>query len=505
MLVQLQIHNLAVVSGMALELLGGLTALTGETGAGKSILIDALGLALGEKADNGLIRSGADRAEVTAQFDITNTPEAVQWLRQKDLDEGDECILRRSLNREGRSRCYINGRSVPMQQLQDLGDLLVEIHGQHAHQSLLKANHQRRLLDAYAGHTELSHQLAQHYKSYQKDLKRLQLLTAETEERASRLDLLRYQAEELAALDVSAEELISIEKEHSRLSHLEQIRSSCNQILSGLDGEQHSLRSQLSRSLELVSEIEQLDSSLEDPREMIDSALIQVDEALAFLRNYLNDIALDPSGLQQLEERLGLLHDASRKYRVKPQQLPEKLQQIQAEIDTLEGADETLSELASQVEAGHAAYLKLGEQLSKKRRTSAKRLSRVITDAMQTLGMPGGQFNVLLTPLQTDEAGANGLEQVDFQVSANPGLPLDLLSKVASGGELSRISLAIQVATIECGTTPTLIFDEVDVGIGGGVAEIVGQMLRKLSSNRQILCVTHLPQVAAQAMHHFQV
>ncbi|MCG7965179.1 MAG: DNA repair protein RecN [Candidatus Thiodiazotropha taylori] len=505
MLVQLQIHNLAVVSGMALELLGGLTALTGETGAGKSILIDALGLALGEKADNGLIRSGADRAEVTAQFDITNTPEAGQWLRQQDLDEGDECILRRSLNREGRSRCYINGRSVPMQQLQDLGDLLVEIHGQHAHQSLLKANHQRRLLDAYAGHTELSHQLAQHYKSYQKDLKRLQLLTAETEERASRMDLLRYQAEELAALDVSAEELISIEKEHSRLSHLEQIRTSCNQILSGLDGEQHSLRSQLSRSLELVSEIEQLDGSLKDPREMIDSALIQVDEALAFLRNYLNDIALDPSGLQQLEERLGLLHDASRKYRVKPNQLPEKLQQIQAEIGTLEGADETLSELASQVEAGHAAYLKLGEQLSKKRRTAAKRLSRVITDAMQTLGMPGGQFNVLLTPLETDQAGANGLEQVDFQVSANPGLPLDLLSKVASGGELSRISLAIQVATIECGTTPTLIFDEVDVGIGGGVAEIVGQMLRKLSSNRQILCVTHLPQVAAQAMHHFQV
>ncbi|MBV2091112.1 MAG: DNA repair protein RecN, partial [Candidatus Thiodiazotropha sp. (ex Ctena orbiculata)] len=490
MLVQLQIHNLAVVSGMALELLGGLTALTGETGAGKSILIDALGLALGEKADNGLIRSGADRAEVTAQFDITSTPEAGHWLRQQDLDEGDECILRRSLNREGRSRCYINGRSVPMQQLQDLGDLLVEIHGQHAHQSLLKATHQRRLLDAYAGHTELSHQLAQHYKSYQKDLKRLQLLTAETEERASRLDLLRYQAEELTALDVSAEELISIEKEHSRLSHLEQIRTSCNQILSGLDGEQHSLRSQLSRSLELVSEIEQLDGSLKDPREMIDSALIQVDEALAFLRNYLTDIALDPSGLQQLEERLGLLHDASRKYRVKSEQLPEKLQQIQAEISTLEGADETLSELTSQVEAEHAAYLKLAEQLSKKRHTSAKRLSRVITEAMQTLGMPGGQFNVLLTPLETDEAGANGLEQVDFQVSANPGLPLDLLSKVASGGELSRISLAIQVATIECGTTPTLIFDEVDVGIGGGVAEIVGQMLRKLSSNRQILCVT---------------
>ncbi|MEJ2621120.1 MAG: DNA repair protein RecN [Candidatus Thiodiazotropha sp.] len=505
MLVQLQIHNLAVVSSMALELLGGLTALTGETGAGKSILIDALGLALGERADNSLIRSGADRAEVTAQFDISTTPLAAHWLQQQDLDEGDECILRRSLNREGRSRCYINGRSVPVQQLQDLGDLLVEIHGQHAHQSLLKANHQRQLLDAYGGHTELTNQLAQCYKSYLKELKRLQALTAETEERASRLDLLRYQAKELSALDVTAQQLTTIEQEHSRLSHLEQIRANCNEILSNLDGEQHSLRSQLSRSLELISGMEQLDNVLKDPREMIDSALIQLDEALAFLRNYLSDIALDPNGLQQLEERLSLLHDASRKYRVKPLQLPEKLQQIEAEIDALEGADETLSELESQVKAGRDAYLKLGEQLSKKRRTSAKRLSRVISEAMQTLGMPGGAFNVLVTPLEPEAAGANGLERVDFQVSANPGLPLDLLSKVASGGELSRISLAIQVATISCGTTPSLIFDEVDVGIGGGVAEIVGQMLRKLASNRQILCVTHLPQVAAQAMHHFQV
>jgi DNA repair protein RecN (Recombination protein N) len=383
--------------------------------------------------------------------------------------------------------------------------LLVEIHGQHAHQSLLKASHQRRLLDAYGGHTNLSNQLAQHYKNYHKDLKRLQALKGEIEERASRLDLLRYQAEELSALNVSAEELSSIEQEHSRLSHLEQIRATCNQILSDLDGEQHSLRSQLSRSLELIHEMEQLDKALNDPREMIDSALIQLDEALTFLRNYLTDMTVDSSSLQQLEERLGLLHDASRKYRVKPLQLPEKLQQIQTEIATLAGADETLAELANAVEAGYAAYLKLAEQLSKKRRTSAKRLSRIITEAMQTLGMPGGQFKVLLTPLETQEAGANGLEQVDFQVSANPGLPLDLLSKVASGGELSRISLAIQVATIECGSTPSLIFDEVDVGIGGGVAEIVGQMLRKLSANRQILCVTHLPQVAAQAMHHFQV
>jgi DNA repair protein RecN (Recombination protein N) len=249
----------------------------------------------------------------------------------------------------------------------------------------------------------------------------------------------------------------------------------------------------------------QLDSSLKDPSEMLDSALIQLDEALAYLRNYLTDKGSDPAELQQVEERLGILHDAARKYRVKTEGLPEKLQQIQTEIETLKQADETLSDLAIQVDEQREAFFKIGKQLSRKRQVSAKRLSKEITEAMQSLGMPGGVFAVSLTPLDVDKAGERGMEQVDFQVSANPGIPLDSLSKVASGGELSRISLAIQVATIQCGTTPTLVFDEVDVGIGGSVAEIVGQMLRKLALSRQILCVTHLPQVAAQAMHHFQV
>ncbi|MES9830730.1 MAG: DNA repair protein RecN [Candidatus Thiodiazotropha sp. DIVDIV] len=505
MLIQLQVHNLAIVSSMELELLDALTALTGETGAGKSILIDALGLALGERADNGMIRAGSDRAEVTAQFDVSKLREALEWLKQHDLDEGDECILRRSLNREGRSRSFINGRSVPLQQLQDLGGLLVEIHGQHAHQSLLKPNHQRSLLDAYGGHAELSTKLAKQYKLYQKEHKELENLTAAAEERASRLDLLRYQAQELTTLGITAEELATIEQEHARLSHLEQLRSSCNETISSLDSEHHSLRSQLSHSLERINQMAQLDTTLTDAREMFDSALIQLDEGLAFLRNYLADIALDPAGLEQLEERLTTLHDTSRKYRVKPDQLPEKLQQIETEIETLERADETLSDLSDRVEEQRNSYLKLGEQLSLKRQSSAKRLSKEITGAMQTLGMPGGRFTVALTPLDSTQAGSQGLEQVNFQVSANPGLPLDSLSKVASGGELSRISLAIQVATIQYSATPTLVFDEVDVGIGGSVAEIVGQMLRKLASDRQILCVTHLPQVAAQAMHHFQV
>jgi DNA repair protein RecN (Recombination protein N) len=490
---------------MELELQGTLTALTGETGAGKSILIDALGLALGERADNSMIRSGSERAEVTAQFDIRGLPEAANWLKQHDLDEEDECILRRSLNREGRSRSYINGRSVPVQQLQKLGGFLVEIHGQHAHQSLLRHSHQKRLLDAYGGHTTMCSQLAQQYKHYIEDRKQLQALISAAEERASRLDLLRYQAQELSQLNASIEELATIDQEHSRLSHLDQLRTGCNEILSGLDSEQHSFRSQLSRSLEKIAELEQLDGILKDPREMIDGALIQLDEALGQLRNYLSDIALDPADLLQLEERLGVLHDAARKYRVKPEQLPEKLCQIKTEIATLEEADETISDLSIRVEEQHTAYLKLGERLTKARQSSATRLSKEITEAMQRLGMPGGRFSVLLTPLDHEQAGPQGLEQVTFQVSANPGIPLDSLNKVASGGELSRISLAIQVATIQYGNTPTLVFDEVDVGIGGGVAEIVGQMLRQLASNRQILCVTHLPQVAAQAMHHYQV
>ncbi|MCM8855672.1 MAG: DNA repair protein RecN [Candidatus Thiodiazotropha sp.] len=505
MLIQLQIRNLAIVSSMELELLDGLTALTGETGAGKSILIDALGLALGERADNGMIRAGSERAEVTAVFDLIGQPAASEWLKAQQLDEADECILRRSLNREGRSRAFINGRTVPLQQLQALGNLLVEIHGQHAHQSLIKSIHQRYLLDAYGGQLELARQLAQQFQHYQGDLAQLNSLTAAADERASRLDLLRYQMNELNGLNLTLEELTTLEQDHKRMSHLEQLHDGCSDIINGLDEEQHSLRGQLSRFVESLNQAKQLDEALTEPTEMLDSALIQVDESIAYLRNYLSDLEIDPAKLQRLEERMSAVHDVARKYRVKPEQLMEKLQGIENELDQLENADVALVDMASQVEKQRETYLQLGTHLSSQRQATAKRLGKEISLAMQKLGMPGGKFAVSLNALEIEQAGANGLEQVEFQVSANPGMPLQPLSKVASGGELSRISLAIQVATIRCGSTPTLVFDEVDVGIGGGVAEIVGQMLRTLAADRQILCVTHLPQVAAQAMHHFQV
>ncbi|MEW8028019.1 MAG: DNA repair protein RecN [Candidatus Thiodiazotropha sp.] len=505
MLIEIQVRNLAIVSSMELELLDGLTALTGETGAGKSILIDALGLALGERADNSLIRADSDRTEVTALFDLKNLPEASEWLKQQELDEADECILRRSLNRQGRSKAYINGRNVPLQQLQELGSHLVEIHGQHAHQSLLKNSHQRRLLDAYGGLLDLAQQVAWQYRRYESELNRLETLTDTAEERASRLDLLRYQANELNSLNLSSGEWVNLEHEHRRLSHQEQLGDTCRAIINGLDEEQQDMRSRLSSYVERLSEAAQLDETLGEAQQMLDSALIQVDETLTSLRNYLNDMELDSAGLQQLEERLSAIHDIARKYRVKPQQLADKLSEIEEDLKRLENSEIELAELTQIVDQQRSAYRELGKKLSTKRKDVAGRLSDEITQAMQKLGMPGGRFKVSLHELQQDRAAANGFEQVEFMVSANPGMPLQPLSKVASGGELSRISLAIQVATIRYGSTPTLVFDEVDVGIGGGVAEIVGQMLRTLAANRQILCVTHLPQVAAQAMHHFQV
>ncbi|WP_316365115.1 DNA repair protein RecN [Candidatus Thiodiazotropha sp. CDECU1] len=505
MLIEIQVRNLAIVSSMELELQDGLTALTGETGAGKSILIDALGLALGERADNNLIRADSDRTEVTAVFDLTSLPEATEWLRQQELDEADECILRRSLNRQGPSKAYINGRTVPLQQLQELGAHLVEIHGQHAHQSLLKSSHQRRLLDAYGGLLELAQQVAQQYRRYETELNNLNTLTASAEERASRLDLLRYQANELQRLDLSSDEWGNLEQEHRRMSHQEQLGDTCRAIINGLDEEQQAIRSRLASYVEHLSEAAQLDESLNEPQQMLDSALIQVDETLTSLRNYLNDMELDSAGLQQVEERITTIHDMARKYRVKPEQLTDKQSEIEQALKQLENSEVELADLTQVVEQQRAAYLGLAKELSTKRTTVAERLSDEITQAMQKLGMPGGIFKVSLQTLELDQANAHGFEQVAFMVSANPGMPLQPLSKVASGGELSRISLAIQVATIRYGSTPTLIFDEVDVGIGGGVAEIVGQMLRTLAANRQILCVTHLPQVAAQAMHHFQV
>ena len=505
MLTQLHIRDLAIVSAQELELQAGLSVLTGETGAGKSILIDALGLALGDRADTGMIRAGCERAEVTARFDIQAQPRIKDWLEEQALDDDDECLIRRILAREGRSKAFINGRPVALQQVVELGNQLVEIHGQHAHQSLLKRSHQRRLLDAYGGHTELAAQLAGQFKQWRNARERLERLQSEATDRASRLDLLRFQRDELTALNLQPEELETLEQDQRRLNHLEQLQLSSAEILQGLDESEPSVRDMLVRFTDRLGGLQGLDEHLNEPREMLDNALIQVDEAIASLRNYLADLELDPATLHQVEQRLEAIHDLARKYRVKPAELPEHLVQIDQELERLEHADVALAELQAQVDNTWEAYRRLAGELGQRRRQAGQRLGQEISQAMQQLGMPGGIFQVELTPLDATDAGKDGLEQIDFLVSANPGMPPQSLNRIASGGELSRISLAIQVATIRYGTTPTLVFDEVDVGIGGGVAEIVGQMLRRLGASRQILCVTHLPQVAAQAGHHLLV
>jgi len=505
MLTHILVNDLAIVSGLELDFAAGMTALTGETGAGKSILIDALGLVLGDKADAQLVRAGCERAEIMAGFDLQACPDARSWLAEQDLDEGDECLVRRLLVQQGRSRAYINGRPATGAQLQGLGERLVDIHGQHAHQSLLRAAHQRDLLDAYGGTSARATEVADLYRAYRDLDRRLQRLHDEGADRAARLDLLRYQVEELAALGLDADEIRGLDQEQKRLANLGALQGTTGRLLERFYDGEPSLHAELSHADADLAALSDLDPRLAATRELVEGASIQVEEAAANLRRYLDELDLDPGLMDQVEQRLTQVHDLARKYRVAPDRIPETLQALRAELDALEQDDTALETLAQECDQARAAFLAAAEHLSEARALAAGRLSETVTKAMQELGMTGGRFVVEVAKVQPEAANAQGLDRPAFLVSANPGQPLQPLAKVASGGELSRISLGLQVATAECGAVPTLVFDEVDVGIGGGVAEIVGRLLRTLGGTRQVLCVTHLPQVAAQAHNHLLV
>jgi DNA repair protein RecN (Recombination protein N) len=505
MLTEIHIRDLAIVSTLQLELGNGLTALTGETGAGKSILIDALGLALGERADNSMIRNGCDKAEITAIFDISALPEIGNWLREQALDSGDECILRRVLVQSGSSRAFINGSPVTIKSLQGLGDLLVDIHGQHAHQSLLHRNHQRDLLDEYANHMELRQQLDQLFQNWRQTAESLERLRTESADRTERLELLRYQVKELQELGLRAEELEALDEEHKKLSNTDRLQEGCAQLLSLLYDDEGSLQSRLARAVGELTEMASADASLGDVREMAENASIQVQEAAHALRHYLDRMESNPARLEEVETRLSDIHDLSRKHRCKAEELPQLLVEMQNSLEALENADQNLAVLEQEVAALRTDYLGAAAILDKQRRSAAERLEQEVTTGMQSLGMPGGCFAIAIESLPEEKAAASGLNRIEFQVSANPGQPVKPLVKVASGGELSRISLSLQMATVSCSGVPILIFDEVDVGIGGGIAEIVGKLLRQLGKFRQVLCVTHLPQVAAQGHHHLRV
>ncbi|EXJ14246.1 DNA repair protein RecN [Imhoffiella purpurea] len=505
MLSHLLVRDLAIVSSLELDWNLGMTALTGETGAGKSILIDALGLVLGEKAEAALVRAGAERAEILAQFDLTRCPAAERWLADQDLDDEGICILRRLIPREGRSRAYVNGRPASGSQLRELGDLLVDIHGQHAHQSLLRPAAQRDLLDAYGGHTDLAQAVASAFADYRDLAQRHSDLESASRDRASRIDLLRFTLEELEQLGLDADEIETLDQEQRRLGHLDRLQQTAGRILQQLSESEPSLEDQLRSATGEIEELIDIDPGLGECRDLLETAAIHAGEAAAGLRHYLDGLELDPAELERVTDRLALIHDLARKYRVLPAELPEYLNQRRTELEELETAEVHLDTLRTARDQAWERYLDQGRLLGAARAESGSRLGETVTASMQQLGMKGGLFEVRTEPLAAERAGSGGLERIAFMVSANPGQPLQPLAKVASGGELSRISLAIQVATASCGTVPTLVFDEVDVGIGGGIAEIVGRLLRHLGESRQVLCVTHLPQVAAQAHRQCRV
>jgi len=509
MLRNIHIRHFAIVDELNLDLSPGMTVLTGETGAGKSILLDALGLALGDRAESSTIRAGADRAEVTADFNISGHKTIHEWLNEHELDEDDQCIIRRTVNRDGRSKGYINGRPVPMQMLRELGEQLVDIHGQHAHQSLLKRETQRLALDNYAcvynpEHDQLVSRTTEQYQLLQKLKETLGKLQTSKKQRDDRLELLRYQVDELREVNFSRDEYTNLETEHARLANLNQLREGGEQVLEALSGDdQNTLIDMVEQCAIKMQKLLSVDPALANVCETLQSAAIQSREAAAELRGYLDDLSLDPEHLQTLNERLGLIHDLARKHRIIPEELQSLQEQLEQELLVLEQAEIQLESISSDIAKTEHQYNEIASALSTSREKAAKKLEKAISDNMHQLGMPNGIFNIHLE--KTESPTPQGLERVEFLVTTNPGQPVQPLAKIASGGELARISLAIQVIAVGAGNIPTLIFDEVDVGIGGAIAEVVGRLLKNLSSDRQVLCVTHQPQVASLAQHHLYV
>jgi DNA repair protein RecN (Recombination protein N) len=504
MLTHIHIRNLAIVDEIDLELAPGMTVLTGETGAGKSILIDALGLVLGDRADSNWIRHGEERAEISASFDTGNNRPVQEWLTRHDMDLGDECQLRRILGRDGRSRGYINGQPAPMQLLRELGESLVDIHGQHEHQSLLRPAAQRELLDAFGGYPALVAEVSALYRQWQTLREQLADVLRSERDRDARHELLRFQLGELEAAGLSVEEIASLDAEHARQANAGRLLESSQRVLAWLNSEDtDSAAGLLGRSQDELAELAALDSRLAEPLRQLEEALALTRESVTALRHYAERLDLDPERLQWLEQRIGILHDLARKHRCPPAGLPALTGQLRAELDAIEHAGQLREQFETQLAGVEQAYRAAAQQLSERRRQTADAFGKEVSATMQTLGMPGAGFAAGIQP--RTEPGLHGLDSIEYRVSTNRGQPMQPLARVASGGELSRISLSIQVIAADSGGIPTLIFDEVDSGIGGGVAEITGRRLRSLAAARQVLCVTHLPQVAAQAHHQLQV
>ncbi|CCN81883.1 DNA repair protein recN [Vibrio nigripulchritudo SFn27] len=496
MLAHLSVNNFAIVKSLQLELAKGMTTITGETGAGKSIAIDALGLCLGDRAEASSVRQGEEKTDISASFLLDNNIHATRWLEDNDLMDGSECILRRVITKEGRSRAFINGSPVPASQLKALGQLLINIHGQHAHHQLMKSEYQLSMLDQYAGHLNLLNKTKNHYQTWRQADNHLKQLKQNSQENLAQKQLLEYQIKELNELAIGEEEFVELEQEHKRLSNSGELASTCQQAIELIyEGEDVNALGILQSANQSMIQLAELDEKLTALPDMIAEAIIQLEEANSELRHYLDSIDVDPARMAYVEERFSKVMSTARKHHVMPEELYQHHQDLLKQIEALDCSDEKLDALAQEVEDKRVTFLATAEKLNKSRQRYAKELNKLISQSMHELSMEKAKFCIDVVR-DENHASPLGIDQVTFLVSTNPGQPLQPIAKVASGGELSRISLAIQVITAQKVDTPSLIFDEVDVGISGPTAAVVGKMLRKLGESTQVLCVTHLPQVA---------
>ncbi|MBL1417709.1 MAG: DNA repair protein RecN [Moritella sp.] len=499
MLTQLTIHNFAIVKFLELELKSGMTTVTGETGAGKSIAIDALGLALGSRADASTVRPGEKKAEISAIFTVEASSLAYKWLVEHELNNEDECILRRVITAEGRSKGYINGIPVPLQQLKSLSQFLVQVHGQHAHQALLKPEIQLAILDGYASHQKLQTNVRDSYRTWHNLSNEEKKLLQNQQQRAARQQLLQYQVSELDEFALADGEYSQIEAEHKLLANSTELVQECMSCVDTLyENEDNAICNMLQVVTHRLENLLDMDPKLKSIIDTLQDAVVLVEEAGNELRSYTDNLDRDPQQFEYLDERLGKALELARKHQVPADHLATHHHMLKAELDNIAGDDERIDSIKIELQASQAKYHQQAEKLSLSRQKYAKQLNKLITASMHELSMENGCFKMVLESSEHKTPNPQGLDNIDLLVSTNPGQPLQALGKVASGGELSRISLAIQVITAQKISTPTLIFDEVDVGISGKTASIVGKLLRQLGDKTQVMCVTHLPQVASK-------
>lgn len=508
MLTHLTIKNYATVDWLEIEFESGMSVITGETGAGKSIILGALGFTLGDRADKTIVRPGAARAEIAAEFDTSRIANARSWLEENDLlaeESPHLCLLRRVVGSDGRSRAYINGSPVNMSSLKTLGEMLIDIHSQHEHQSLLQRSTHQKLLDEYGVDSKLRNNLLSTFKQWQQNDQQLQQLSHQSEENSAQSQLLSYQLGELDELDIGENEPATLEAEFKTLSHADDILSTTGKAVEQLDENEENLAGHLNHILSSLRDLPEKQGAIDSIITLLENAEIQIEEAIGELRRFNDGFDADPQRLEQVNARLSVLHGVARKHKIKPHELPALVNDLRTQLDRLENSDAELEQLAANDKLLRDQYLQLAREMSKQRQKAAKKLCKQINAQLKVLGMPHASLEVSFSEADESRPSLHGLETVEFLVTTNPGQAAGPLIKIASGGELSRISLAIQVITAQTSEIPSLVFDEVDVGIGGGVARVVGELLRKLGASTQILCVTHQAQVAGQGHHHFQV